>query len=91
VLWFEQFTLQIAVINMNNLPMLYRDHNFTVFKISELVKHLKLESILILFLYHLSLKHSVIGKLISQPYVTVELILPENRLSFLSLTDLVLS
>lgn len=63
---------------MNNLPVLDGDHNFTVFNVCELVKHPELESVLVLFFDNLSLKNSVVGKLIGQTNLAVELILSEE-------------
>lgn len=63
---------------MNNLPVLYGDHDFTVLNVCELVKHPELESVLVLFFDNLSLKHSVVGKLIGQTNLAVELILSEE-------------
>ena len=55
--------------------MLYGYHDFTVSDVLELLKHLELESIRVLFLRLHPLKHSAVHKLICKSDMTVELIL----------------
>ncbi len=66
---------RLAVIFMNNLPVLDRNHDLAILECFEFLKYLEFESVFVLVLNFNPFEHPFVAELVRQTHMTVELVL----------------